>query len=281
MSLSELPISEDVPELFKPIFNDYGLDITRYKPAFMKRRIDRRMRILDLNTYSEYALVLKKEKSEFEELFESLSINVTNFFRDFSVFDKFRLEIIPKIVSGLDKHDKIRIWSAGCASGEEAYSLAIMFAGETSRYGNTIEIIANDVSEKAITFAQNGRYIANSIEKLPNSIIAKNFHMLTNVENNIEYEVNPSIKNLISFKVCDILSTDAKQMDVILCRNVLIYYEREAQELIINKFYHSLKDTGYLVLGMDETMLGRRCEKLFHPSMARERIYQKIPSKKH
>ncbi|MDE2590195.1 MAG: protein-glutamate O-methyltransferase CheR [Patescibacteria group bacterium] len=263
--------------MFKLVFETYGFDIGRYKPAFMKRRIDRRMRLLEITEYSEYALVLKKEKSEFEELFVSLSINVTNFFRDFTVYDKFRLHIIPKILSGLNQQNKIRIWSAGCASGEEAYSLAILFMHETSKLGSyKIEIIANDISEKAVGFAQNGRYTTKSIEKLPNDVIAANFHKVINEENNVEYELIPTIKNLISFKVCDILSSDVKQLDVIFCRNVLIYYEREAQELIISKFYHSLKDSGYLVLGMDETMLGRRCEKLFHPLMARERIYQKI-----
>lgn len=277
LSLNKLSVDDDILDLFKLVFETYGFDIGRYKPAFMKRRIDRRMRLLEITEYSEYALVLKKEKSEFEELFVSLSINVTNFFRDFTVYDKFRLHIIPKILSGLNQQNKIRIWSAGCASGEEAYSLAILFMHETSKLGSyKIEIIANDISEKAVGFAQNGRYTTKSIEKLPNDMIAANFHKVINEENNVEYELIPTIKNLISFKVCDILSSDVKQLDVIFCRNVLIYYEREAQELIISKFYHSLKDSGYLVLGMDETMLGRRCEKLFHPLMARERIYQKI-----
>ncbi|MGI0075275.1 MAG: CheR family methyltransferase, partial [Nitrosotalea sp.] len=91
-----------------------------------------------------------------------------------------------------------------------------------------------------------------------------------------EYEIIQSIKDIVTFKSGDILSDTIQSFDVIFCRNVLIYYEKEAQELILTKFYKSLQDSGYLVLGMDETMFGRRCQKLFNPLMARERIYQKV-----
>lgn len=277
MSLNELFLNEDLLHTFSKVFELYGFDIKRYKPAFMKRRLDRRMRILEIDNYLEYAMVLKKERYEFEELFTSLSINVTNFFRDFAVYDKFRLSVIPKILSGLEEHNKIKIWSAGCASGEEAYSLAIMFAHVIGEKNNSkVEIIANDINKTAINHAQNGRYSEKNIGKLPSSIIENYFQKMVDNENQINYEIIPSIKNLVTFKVGDILSNDSKNLDVIFCRNVLIYYEKEAQELIMAKFHHCLKESGYLVLGMDETMLGRRCEKLFHPLMARERIYQKI-----
>lgn len=276
-----MPTEDNVVDMFKSVFDIYGFDISRYKSSFMKRRIDRRMKLLDINDYSEYVSVLKKEKSEFQELFVSLSINVTNFFRDIAVYDKTRSDIIPKIMSGLKTDEKIRVWSAGCATGEEAYSLAILLAQEFGPIDcSKIDIIANDISDKAISFALNGRYPSKIIESMPVDAIMKNFHKITNNTNVSEYEVINSIKNLVTFKVSDILSTDAKKLDLIFCRNVLIYYEREAQELILSKFYQSLKDSGYLVLGMDETMLGRKCEKLFHPLLARERIYKKISAGK-
>lgn len=275
--LSELSTNEDLLRTFSSVFENYGFDIKRYKTAFMKRRLDRRMRILEIKDYLEYAMILKKEKPEFDELFASLSINVTNFFRDPVVYDKLKLSIMPKILSGLGQHGKIRIWSAGCASGEEAYSLAIMFSHAIEKTNNfDIEIIANDINKKAIEFAQNGKYSKKSVDTLPREIIANHFQKIVDSKNNVEYEVVPPTKNLVTFKACDILSSDLKNLDVIFCRNVLIYYEKEAQELIMTKFHHCLKESGYLVLGMDETMLGRRCEKLFNPTIARERIYQKI-----
>ncbi|HKU32944.1 MAG TPA: protein-glutamate O-methyltransferase CheR [Candidatus Nitrosotalea sp.] len=259
------------------MFESYGSDIKRYKPSFMKRRLDRRMRILEINDYFEYADILKKERYEFEELFASLSINVTNFFRDFIVYDKFRSLIIPKILNNLKPKEKIQVWSAGCASGEEAYSLAMLFSHVTNKFD--VKIIASDINKKAIEYAFHGKYPEKSIEKLPPDIIASHFQKTINSENIIEYEVMQHIKNLVTFNACDILSNNVSNLDVIFCRNVLIYYEKEAQELILEKFNRCLNQHGYLVLGMDETLLGRRSEQFFYPMASRERIYQKHASK--
>ena len=262
---------------FGKVFDNYGLDIARYKPSFIKRRLDRRMRILNISKYSDYALVLKKEHKEFEEIFASLSINVTNFFRDSLVFEQFQLSILPKIISNLGADNKIRIWSAGCASGEEPYSIAIILKQVFEKLNNfNVEIIANDVSKMAIQFAERGIYQQKSIEGLSSDVVLKNFKKRMDDKKNVEYEVIQSIKDMVTFKVGDILSNGVKSHDIIFCRNVLIYYEKEAQELILSKFYNDLKDQGYLILGMDETMFGRKSQKLFHPLMARERIYQKI-----
>lgn len=233
------------------------------------------MRILGISEYSRYLFMLKDDRKEFEEIFASLSINVTNFFRDSTVFDRFQLSILPKILSGLGDN-KIRVWSAGCASGEEPYSIAMMLKQATEKLPNfKVEIIANDVNKLAIEFAQRGIYSTKSVESLPVNVVSNNFQKRSNGSNKVEYEVKPNIKNMVSFKVGDILSDTMQYFDVIFCRNVLIYYEKEAQELIFTKFYKGLKDSGYLVLGMDETMFGRRCQKLFNPLMPRERIYQK------
>jgi chemotaxis protein methyltransferase CheR len=261
---------------FSKVFASYGLDLVRYKPAFIKRRLDRRMRILNISEYSQYLFTLRDNRKEFEEIFASLSINVTNFFRDSTVFDRFQLSILPKILSDIGD-DKIRVWSAGCASGEEPYSIAMMFKQATEKLSNLkVEIIANDVNKFAIEFAQRGIYPAKSVESLPSNVISINFQKRISDGNSVEYEVKPSIKNMVTFKVGDILSDTMQYFDVIFCRNVLIYYEKEAQELIFTKFYKGLKEKGYLVLGMDETMFGRRCQKLFNPLMVRERIYQKV-----
>lgn len=235
------------------------------------------MRILNISDYAQYVLALKNNRKEFEEIFASLSINVTNFFRDSTVFDRFQLSILPKILSSLGESSKIRVWSAGCASGEEPYSIAMMFKQAIGKLHNIqVEIIANDVNKFAIQFAERGRYTAKGVESLPPSVILNNFQKRTDSNNNVEYEIVPAIKNMVTFKIGDILSDTIQSFDVIFCRNVLIYYEKEAQELIFTKFYKGLKDFGYLVLGMDETMFGRRCQKLFNPLMARERIYQKV-----
>lgn len=277
MSLNGLTLNAEVMDEFNKIFASYGLDLARYKPAFIKRRLDRRMRILDISEYSQYAVVLKNDRKEFEAIFASLSINVTNFFRDSTVFDRFQLSVLPQILSGIDEHGKIRIWSAGCASGEEPYSIAMLFKQVIGKMTNLdVEVVANDVNKMAIQFAERGRYPAKSVESLPLNIIKNNFQKITDEQNNVEYEVVQPIKDMVTFKSGDILSDTIQSFDVVFCRNVLIYYEKEAQELILTKFYKGLRDSGYLVLGMDETLFGKRCQKLFDPLMARERIYQKI-----
>ncbi|HVZ62053.1 MAG TPA: protein-glutamate O-methyltransferase CheR [Candidatus Nitrosotalea sp.] len=277
MSLNDLTLDANIMAEFNKVFASYGLDLARYKPAFVKRRLDRRMRILNISEYSQYLFILSDDRKEFEEIFASLSINVTNFFRDSTVFDRFQLSVLPKILSDLGDN-KIRVWSAGCASGEEPYSIAMMLKQATAEKlpNLKVEIIANDVNKCAIEFAQRGIYPAKTVESLPSNIISINFQKRISDSNTVEYEVKPSIKNMVTFKVGDILSDTMQYFDVIFCRNVLIYYEKEAQELIFTKFYKGLKEKGYLVLGMDETMFGRRCQKLFNPLMARERIYQKM-----
>lgn len=277
MSLNGLTLNAEVMNEFNKISAGYGLDLARYKPAFIKRRLDRRMRMLNISEYSQYAHVLKNDRKEFEEIFLSLSINVTNFFRDSAVFDRFQLSILPQILSNLGENKKIRIWSAGCASGEEPYSIAIMFNQILGKIMNLdVKVIGNDVNKTAIQFAERGRYSRKSVESLPPDVIKNNFQKISNNGQDVEYEVVQSVKDMVTFKVGDILSDPMQSFDVIFCRNVLIYYEKEAQELILTKFYKGLKDSGYLVLGMDETMFGRRCQKLFNPLMVRERIYQKM-----
>lgn len=278
MNQNDIVLDASTMTEFGKVFDIYGLDIARYKPSFIKRRLDRRMRILNISRYSDYVLVLKKEQKEFEEIFASLSINVTNFFRDSLVFDRFQMSILPKILSNLKENKRIRIWSAGCATGEEPYSIAILFKQAFEKLSNVnIEIIANDVSKMAIQFAERGVYPSKSIEGLSSSVIMKNFQKRILDKNNTEYEIVQPIKDMVTFKVGDILSNNIQSCDAIFCRNVLIYYEKEAQELILTKFHNGLRNSGYLVLGMDESMFGRKCQKLFHPLMARERIYQKVP----
>ncbi|MDE1861906.1 MAG: protein-glutamate O-methyltransferase CheR [Thaumarchaeota archaeon] len=272
----EDPPAGEVLDSFSKIFEGYGLDFTRYKANFLKRRLDRRMSILGIGAYQDYADFLKNNRKEFEELFRSFSINVTNFFRDPTVYEVFSSTIVPSMISNAGQSGKIRVWSAGCASGEEPYSIAIMFSRVLEKTRDlTVEIIASDISQKAIEWARLGRYPSKSLENLPVEVIGKHFTPVGEEEDK-EYEICQFIKNMVSFGMSDILSSDARGLDAIFCRNVLIYYEKEAQDLILSKFHQILKPTGYLVLGMDETMLGRRCEKLFSPLMARERIYQKI-----
>ena len=281
MSLSDDIHDTKLAPVFLKVLERHGLDLNRYKIAFLKRRFNIRMRERGLSDYVEYAKLLEKDPEEFAELFQKLCINVTNFFRDSHVYSTFASHVLPVIASQVKPFNNIRIWSAGCASGEEPYSIAILFSHALNDNAR-IEIIASDVNKEAIQFAKEGKYSANSLRELPEDLRIKYFRLLYDNKNMTpEYRVIDQIKNLVTFKVDDLLSSQDKYFDVIFCRNVLIYYEKETQEIIFRKFHRNLKENGYLVIGMDESMLGKESQKLFTSIMPRERIYQKrIPNLK-
>lgn len=265
-----------LPRLFDKVFQKHGLDLTRYKIAFLKRRMDIRMRTRGVCDYIQYATLLNNEPEEFIELFKSLSINVTSFFRDQQVYDVVN-SFINTIIENAKPCDQIRVWSAGCATGEEPYSIAILFnEALQNKKSINVNITATDVSRKAIDFAREGKYPSSSLKTTSKNFIDKYFQPIQQKDDAIEYQINLNLKQLVTFKMEDILSVGTQFFDMIFCRNVLIYYTKDAHELIFTKFHKSLTKNGLLVLGMDETMLGTTGEKLFSSMLPRERVYQKI-----
>ena len=270
------PISDSkLLAIIEKVLKQRGLDLNRYKISFLKRRLEIRMKSRGIADYSQYASLLNSDPSELSELFQSLSINVTQFFRDPLVYQKFSDVIVSKILSEANPFDKIRIWSAGCASGEEPYSIATLFRNMLgNKKSPTIEITASDVSKKAIDFAKTGIYPSLAFKNVPQDIVSKYFRPVKDDGGiSVQYEVLPEIKQLINFKVEDILSNSLQSYDVIFCRNVLIYYTKEAHDLIFTKFHNSMKKFGHLIIGMDETMLGTKAEKLFSFVSIKDRIY--------
>ncbi len=274
--------TQDSLLLMKRIFENNKLDIGRFKMQFLKRRIERRMQIKEISDFNEYLYLLDNDSIELTYLFESLSINVTSLFRDTAVFNALRAIIVPKILSNVETDGIINVWSAGCASGEEPYSIAILLndiCGIYKKIGISknieIRIKATDINNKAIDFAQNGQYQSKFLEHLSLDLKKKYFTKIGNHEDS-KYEIISEIKDLVSFETMDILSSPENVYDVIFCRNVLIYYEKDAQEIILKKFHNCLKHGGYLLLGSDELLLGRKAENIFYPVMPKEKIFQKI-----
>lgn len=243
-----------------------GKDLKQFKKPFLNRRINARMRSVGATDGSEYAKVLESDANEPVLLFKSFSINVTEFYRDLFVWECLSEKIIPEIAK---KHTSIKIWSAGCASGEEPYSLAILLK-EALRKNTKFSVIATDISAEAITRAKKGQYFSQNIKNLSADLVAKYFTM-TGADT---YTVNDSIKELVKFEQGDILSYPLEKLDLVSCRNVLIYYDKPAQELIFRKFHKLISADGYLVIGQDETMMGVEAAKLFSSVFTRERIYK-------
>lgn len=265
MSLNETVTEQQLEKIGKIMQERLGKDLKQFKKPFLNRRINARMRTVGATDGSEYAKVLESNSDEPMLLFKSFSINVTEFYRDLFVWECISQKIIPQIA----KRASIKAWSAGCASGEEPYSLAIMLKeslGRNAKFG----VVATDISAEAITRAKKGEYFSQNIKNLSADLVAKYFTQT----GKDTYTVNDSIKQLVTFEQGDILSYPLEKLDLVSCRNVLIYYDKPAQELIFRKFHRLITNDGYLVIGQDETMMGVEAAKLFSSVFARERIYK-------
>lgn len=270
MSTLEAVNDQQLEQIDKIMKDRLGKDLKQFKKGFLGRRISARMRSVGVVSGSEYAKLLESDATEPEMLFKSFSINVTEFYRDLFVWQLISSKIIPEIAK---KHSVLKIWSAGCASGEEPYSLAILLRealGQKAKFS----IIATDISAEAITRAKKGQYVTQNIKNLSPELVSK--YLISS--GNDSYTVNDAIKETITFEHGDILSHTIDKIDLITCRNVLIYYDKPAQELIFKRFHKSLASDGYLVIGQDETMMGVESSKLFSCAFARERIYKNTTS---
>jgi chemotaxis protein methyltransferase CheR len=217
--------------------------------------------------------VLKKDLSEYDRLFDALTINVTNFFRDKSTYRVIKETVVPELVSSKKKQGRkiIRVWSAGCASGEEPYSMAILFHKILGDKINDflISIHATDIDEVSLDKAKSGEYEAGAVSEVDETILKRYF------KRNLKYELKEEIKQMVMFTRHDLISDrPLAHLDVILCRNVLIYFSRDLQMRLFDKFCEALNRGGYLILGKTESLAGESAG-LFQPVNIRERIYRK------
>lgn len=232
------------------------------------------MRARQARTFADYAGVLDTDPVEYDRLVDTLTINVSKFFRNPETFACLATRVIPELWSS--KSPLIRIWSAGCATGEEPYSLAVLcreHALETSDLArlDRVRIIGSDVDREAVSAASRGRYPSASFGETPPAVVERYFPL----EHGL-HTVAPEIRNLVAFEKRDLLEGGGPggRMHLIVCRNVVIYFTRETQERLFERFHELLLPGGFLVLGKVETLLGKSRE-LFAPVSSRERIFRK------
>ena len=254
------------------IKNVLKIDVTQYKDSYIMRRLRVRMKATKCKTFKEYYEYLKSHSDENEKLAETLTVNVTEFWRDLTVYKE-----IQKIIDGWvadRKIRKIRIWSAGCSSGEEPYGIAIILSEAMEKHKRKLLnalITATDIDKEILAKAKRGVYHAKQLKNLPPQIIEKYFIKL----NDEEYMIKNTLKKFVKFQYHDLIKDPPlKNMDMVLCRNVIIYFDKKIQEEIFLKFYEALNPGGFLILGKTEILHGE-AKKLFKTYNARERIYQK------
>ncbi|MDB4902349.1 MAG: chemotaxis protein CheR [Mucilaginibacter sp.] len=262
-------------EIFKQILTVLrvrrGVDFTYYKHSTIKRRIIRRMALNKIEKPADYLVFLRENKSEQDALYNDMLISVTNFFRDTKSFDVLCNTLLPFIIGKKTNDEPLRIWVAGCASGEEAYSIAICiqeYLGDKAA-AMKLQVFATDISETAIAKARTGIYRPNELEGVSSSRLQQFFTKLDG-----SYQVNKIIRDMCVFANHNLLKDPPfSKIDLVSCRNVLIYLEPVLQKRALTIFHYSLNVGGYLMLGKSET-IGTNTD-IFTPYDGVEKIYQR------
>lgn len=268
----------DFEELKKGVKSLLGFNTDQYKNTYLGRRFNARLRAYDLDSYHEYWDILKNDEKEQERLLNDLTINVTEFFRDQSVYRFLYEDVLPALI---DKKHRIRVWSAGSSDGKEAYSVAMIFyelLGEKIARSR-VTIVATDIDKDCLDRARSGCYVSRG--GITQTDVSKQLSLLSDPSEffDIEgdtYVIKPELKNLVSFQYHDLISGPKKQnFDIILCRNVVIYFNRGLQEVLYMDFYDALNQGGFFVMGKTETLIGK-ARGLFQTYDSRERVFQKV-----
>jgi chemotaxis protein methyltransferase CheR len=252
----------------KMLFENVGLNCDGYRDEYIKRRFDVRLKATGTYTYGKYGMYLKKNPAEYQLLLNDLTINYTMFMRDPEVYLYLEKKLLPKLFAS----NPIRIWSAGCATGEEPYSLAILvhkILGDTT-VNHQVSIFATDLDKGALAKATKGEYQKKQLNGLSDAMINKYF-----TKEGETYRVRDSVRSIIRFDQHDLMKEPLrKSLDLILCRNVMIYFAKESQQLIHMNFYNALRKEGYFITGKTEMLSGEPSRK-FVPVDTSNRVYQK------
>jgi chemotaxis protein methyltransferase CheR len=236
-------------ETFKQsIYEMTKIDLNSYKERQMKRRIEALIAKHGINSYNDYVIKLKSDKVAFDEFINYITINVSEFFRNPEQWALLEKEVFPYLMDHFGK--ELKIWSAACSTGDEPYSLAILLSKFMPM--NKIKIIATDIDKTVMEKANAGLYHVKSLKALPDEFLNKYFDKL----NDRTYQISNSIKSCVEFKQHDLLR-DAypSNCDLIVCRNVLIYFTDEAKNKIYSDFHKALKKDGLLFVGSTEQII--------------------------
>jgi chemotaxis protein methyltransferase CheR len=251
-----------------------GFAVEAYKDKCVRRRIAVRMRACGVHTYADYHALLDRSPTEYERLRDALTINVTRFYRNAETWNLLRRDLIPRLCAPVS--GEIRVWSAGCSSGEEAYTIAILAAEHLDRTGRSGEldrlvVHATDVDRLSLERAEAARYRPENLTEMPPELVSRYLEPA-----GPELRIVARVRSRVFVRRVDLSSARPPRRDyhMVVCRNVLIYFDRPMQERLLQTFTDSLAPGGYLVLGKVETLFGavRDRLRLVDP---RERVYRR------
>jgi two-component system CheB/CheR fusion protein len=269
--VTEQDVGREFDEILLMMKDTRGFDFTGYKRSALQRRVRRRMALLDLATFGEYRDYLELRPEEFTPLFDSMLVNVTGFFRDPPAWQVLGEEVLPELVSAKGARSPIRVWSAGCATGEEAYTLAIVLT-ETigpEQFRERVKIYATDLDEDALHQARTGAYEARALADVPEKLRDAYFE-----STGAKHTFRRDLRRQVIFGQND-LTYDApiSRVDLLVARNTLMYFNADTQASIVRRFHFALNYPGYLFLGKAEMLLNHADR--FRPVDLRNRLFRK------
>lgn len=249
--LETLTDEDEFTEVFALLRRSYNLDFSKYKLTTVGRRIRRRMDFLNIVKSADYVSILSGDQDELEALYRDLLIGVTEFFRDPQAFQYLESEIIPQLFANLTPGEDLRVWSAGCATGEEAYSLAILLREKAAKlnFSGKITVFATDVHKLSLETAAQGLYSRERLANISPGRLQRHF----NAEETDLFKVNAELRNMLVFAPHNVISDPPfSKIGLICCRNMLIYLRPETQKKAISRFNFALNRNGILFLGCSE-----------------------------
>jgi two-component system CheB/CheR fusion protein len=262
----------ELQDLLEFLKGSRGFDFTGYKRATLKRRIEKRIQGVGVDGYASYQDYLEVNPREFTELFNTILINVTGFFRDPAAWEYMQSDAIPALLEQIPAPEPIRVWSAGCASGEEAYTTAMVLAealGE-NEFRDRVKLYATDLDEDALNAARHAVYTNDSLKAVPEQLIDKYFE-----ENASGLMFRQDLRRSIIFGRNDLVSdAPISRIDLLISRNVLMYFTPETQARILERFNFALNRTGFLFLGKSEMLITHG--DLFTPHSLKWRVFRKV-----
>jgi two-component system, chemotaxis family, CheB/CheR fusion protein len=246
-------VAEEFEALLSYLKQTRGFDFTAYKRATLMRRVLVRMQTVGIGSFADYLDYLQVDSNEFTRLFNTILINVTSFFRDPQAWEFLASEVLPRLLEGSRARNPIRVWSAGCASGEEVYTIAMLLAEALGReqFREQVKIYGTDVDEEALTQGRQAAYDSRAVEHVPPDLLQKYFDRQDD-----RFVFDKELRRSVIFGRHD-LNQDApiSRISLLTCRNCLMYFNAEAQARILARFQFALMDGGILFLGKSETLL--------------------------
>src|SRR5712692_5768762 len=266
---------QDLDTLLEYVKAQRGFDFTGYKRATLERRVEKRIQAVGEDGFDGYARYLQEHDEEFVELFNTILINVTTFFRDPEAWAYLRDEILTRLLEEKPDDEPIRLWSAGCASGEEAFSLAIVFceAMGDEAFRDRVKIYATDLDEAALSLGRHAVYAQKELEEVSDSLRERYFERV----DGSRWQFRADLRRSVIFGKHDLIQdAPISRIDLIAARNTLMYFGPEAQTRVLANFHFALNPHGFLFLGKSEMLLSR--SRLFVPVELKRRVFAKVPA---